>query len=78
MQCILYLFLVPKQITNTVCDKTVQQPTLPDVKDTRSGSHIPVLYGERLARSIAEPEYYKASASLAEEGFGHVIVFKVP
>ena len=35
-------------------------------------------HGKRSAKNIAEAEYYKATESLQEDGFGRIVQFSVP
>ena len=35
-------------------------------------------HGKRSAKNIAEAEYYKATESLQEDGFGRIVLFSVP
>lgn len=45
---------------------------------TSQGPVVTFKHGKRSARSIAEPEYHRAVESLTEDGFGRVILFRVP
>ncbi|XP_068701602.1 uncharacterized protein [Montipora foliosa] len=73
-----------KEITNTTCDKTIEQPTQQFIKDQVLLSPGPVVsyrafkHGKRSAKTIAEAEYSRATESLQEDGFGRIVEFRVP
>ena len=73
-----------KEITNTSCDKTIEQPTQQYIKDQVLLSPGPVVnyrafkHGKRSAKTIAEEEYARATESLQEDGFGRVVEFRIP
>ncbi|KAJ7377701.1 hypothetical protein OS493_027263 [Desmophyllum pertusum] len=77
-----YKFL--KEVTNTVCDKTIEQPTTQTVRDnillTRDPSHHISLsnMGKEHRKAIAQSEYETATTSLEQDGFGRIIEFRVP
>lgn len=58
-----------KEITHTVCDKTIEQPTTQTIRDDILMSQGPVVtyhsfkHGKRRSRAIAETEYYKTAES---------------
>lgn len=73
-----------KEITNTTCEKTIEQPTLETIKEQVLLAPGPVVsyrsfkHGKRSAKAIAEGEYSRATESLKEDGFGHIVEFTIP
>ena len=78
------LFQFLKEITNTTCDKTIEQPTQDSIRDQVLLSPGPVVsyravkHGKRSAKTIAEAEYFMATESLQEDGFGQIVEFRIP
>ena len=78
------LFQFLKEITNTMCDKTIEQPTHDSIRDQVLLSPGPVVsyrtfkHGKRSAKTIAEAEYSLATESLQEDGFGRIVEFRIP
>ena len=66
----LLLFQFLKEVTNAVCDKTIDQPTTQMVRDNVLITQGPVVsyrsfkHGKRSARAIAESEFNTATESL--------------
>ena len=71
-------------MTNTICDKTIEQPSSETVKQNILYTPGPVVsyrafkHGKRSSRSIAETEYQRATESLQDGGFGRIVEFRVP
>ena len=78
------LFQFLKEITNTTCDRTIEQPTQDSIRDQVLLSPGPVVsyrafkHGKRSAKTIAEAEYFLATESLQEDGFGRIVDFRIP
>ena len=78
------LFQFVKEITNTMCDKTIEQPTHDSIRDQVLLSPGPVVsyrtfkLGKRSAKTIAEAEYSLATESLQEDGFDRIVEFRIP
>lgn len=78
------LFQFLKEITNTTCDKTIEQPTQDSIRDQVLLSPGPVVsfrtfkHGKRSAKTIAEAEFSMATESLQEVGFGRIVEFRIP
>ena len=64
-----------KEITNTACENTFEQPTRQTIQENILVTHSPmVLYrpfkhGKKTARMIAETKYAAATESLMQDGF---------
>lgn len=71
-------------MTNTICDKTIEQPSSETVKQNILYTPGPVVsyrafkHGKRSLRSIAETEYQRAAKSLQDDGFRRIVEFRVP
>ena len=69
-------------ITNTTCNKTIEQPTQQFIKDQVLLSPGPVVSyrafknGKPSAKTIAEAEYSQVTESLQEDGW--IVEFSVP
>ena len=80
----LLLFQFLKEVTNAVCDKTIEQPTTQTVRDNVLITQGPVVsyrsfkHGKRSARAIAETEFNTATESLMQDGFGRIVEFRIP
>ena len=80
----LLLFQFLKEVTNAVCDKTIDQPTTQMVRDNVLITQGPVVsyrsfkHGKRSARAIAESEFNTATESLMQDGFGRIVEFRIP
>ena len=80
----LLLFQFLKEITNAVCDKTIDQPTTQTVKGNVLITQGPVVsyrsfkHGKRSARAIAESEFNTTTESLTQDGFGRIVEFRIP
>ena len=80
----LLLFQFLKEVTNAVCDKTIDQPTTQMVRDNVLITQGPVVsywsfkHGKRSARAIAESEFNTATESLMQDGFGKIVEFRIP
>ena len=67
-----------------MCDKTIEQPTQDSIRDQVLLSPGPVVsyrtfkHGKRSAKTIAEAEYFMATESLQEDGFGRIVEFRIP
>ena len=67
-----------------MCDKTIEQPTQDSIRDQVLLSPGPVVsyrtfkHGKRSAKTIAEAEYFMATESLQEHGFGQIVEFCIP
>ena len=78
------LFQFLKEITNTTCDKTIEQPTHDLIRDQVLLSPGPVVsyrafkHGKRSAKTIAEAEYFMTTESLQEDGFGRIVELRIP
>ena len=80
----LFFFQFLKEVTNAVCDKTIDQPTSQTVRDNVLITPGPVVsyrsfkHGKRSARAIAETEFNTAAESLMQDGFGRIVEFRIP
>ena len=79
-----FFFQFLKEVTNSACDKTIEQPTTQMVRDNVLISQGPVVsyrsfkHGKRSAREIAKDEFNAATESLMQDGFGRIVEFRVP
>ena len=81
-----FLLLFPslKEVTNTVCEKTINQPTTQTVRDNVLITQGPVVsyrsfkHGKRSARAIAESEVNTATESIMQDGCGRIVEFRIP
>ena len=68
-----------KEVTNAVCDKTIDQHSTQTVRDNVLITQGPVVsywsfkHGKRSARAIAESEFNPATESLMQDGFGRIV-----
>ena len=80
----LFPFQFLKEVTNAVCDKTIDQPTTQTLRDNvliTQGlvvSYRSFKHGKRSARAIAESEFNTATESLMQDGFGRIVEFRIP
>ena len=80
----LFFFQFLKEVTNSACDKTIEQPTTQMVRDNVLISQGPVVsyrsfkHGKRSAREIAEDEFNAATESLMQGGFGRIVAQEAP
>ena len=80
----LFFFQFLKEVTNAVCDKTIDQPTSQTVRDNMLITPGPVVsyrsfkHGKRSARAIAETEFNTVAESLMQDGFGRIVEFRIP
>ena len=80
----LLLFQFLKEVTNAVCDKTIDQPTTQTVRDNVLITQGPVVsyrsfkHGKRSASAIAKSEFNTATESLMQDGFGRIVEFRIP
>ena len=80
----LLLFQFLKEVTNAVCDITIDQPTTQTVKGNILITQGPVVsyqsfkHGKRSARAIAESEFNTTTESLMQDGFGRIVEFRIP
>ena len=80
----LLLFQFLKEVTKTVCDKTIDQPTPQTVRDNVLITQGPVVsyrsfkHGKRSARAFAESEFNTVTESLMQDGFGRIVEFRIP
>lgn len=73
-----------KEVTKTVCDITIDQPTPQTVRDNVLITQGPVVsyrsfkHGKRSARAVAVSEFNTATQSLMQDGFGRIVEFRIP